>query len=311
MEKTKSFARFAWAVLFVNMLVVLWGAFVRATGSGAGCGSHWPLCNGEVIPRAPQIGTIIEFSHRLSSGLALILVVILFVWAWKIFPKKHPVRLGASLSFFFIITEALVGAALVLFKWVAQDASTGRVISIAVHLVNTFLLLASITLTAWWASGGSPIQIKGNGKKSWVLISALAGVLLIGVTGAITALGDTLFPSASLAEGIRQDFLSTGHILIRLRIWHPITAVLVAFYVGFIAYWEWNSNQDYWVRRFSATLGGLFILQLCAGLLNVFLLAPVWMQLIHLLLAESVWISLILLTASVLAKKDDSKGEPL
>ncbi len=306
MKKSKSFTRFAWAVLFVNMLVVLWGAFVRATGSGAGCGAHWPLCNGEVIPRAQQIETIIEFSHRLSSGLALILVVILFVWAWKISTKQHPVRLGASLSLFFIITEALVGAALVLFKWVAQDASTGRVISIAVHLVNTFFLLASITLTAWWASGGSAVQIKGNGKKSWVLIPALVGVLLIGITGAITALGDTLFPVSSLAEGIRQDFLDTAHILIRLRIWHPIIAVMVASYTGLVCYWEWKSNQDPWIKRFSAILGGLFILQLCAGLLNIFLLAPVWMQLIHLLLAELVWITLILLTASVLAKKDDS-----
>lgn len=306
MKKSKSFTRFAWAVLFVNMLVVLWGAFVRATGSGAGCGAHWPLCNGEVIPRAQQIETIIEFSHRLSSGLALILVVILFVWAWKISTKQHPVRLGASLSLFFIITEALVGAALVLFKWVAQDASTGRVISIAVHLVNTFFLLASITLTAWWASGGSAVQIKGNGKKSWVLIPALVGVLLIGITGAITALGDTLFPVSSLAEGIRQDFLDTAHILIRLRIWHPIIAVMVASYTGLVCYWEWKSNQDPWIKRFSAILGGLFILQLCAGLLNIFLLAPVWMQLIHLLLAELVWITLILLTASVFAKKDDS-----
>jgi heme A synthase len=180
-----------------------------------------------------------------------------------------------------------------------------------VHLVNTFLLLASITLTAWWASGGKPIQVKGNGRKSWVFIPALVGVLLIGITGAITALGDTLFPATSLAEGIRQDFLNTGHFLIRLRIWHPIIAVLVALYTGFVSYWEWKSNQYLIVKRFSAILGGLFILQLCAGLLNVLLLAPVWMQLIHLLLAESVWITLILLTASVLAKKDDSKGEPL
>jgi heme A synthase len=311
MGKSKSFTRFAWAVLLVNVLVVLWGAFVRATGSGAGCGAHWPLCNGEIIPRAPQIKTIIEFSHRLSSGLALILVVTLFVWAWKIYPRKHPVRLGASLSIFFIITEALVGAALVLFKWVAQDASTGRVISIAVHLVNTFLLLASITLTAWWASGGNAIQFKGNGKKSLVLILALAGVLLIGITGAITALGDTLYPGTYLAGGIQQDYLKTGYFLFRLRIWHPVIAVLVAMSIGFVSYWEWNTNLDHCVKRFSSILGGLFILQLGAGLLNVFLLAPVWMQLIHLFLAESVWITLILLTASELAKKDDLKGDPL
>jgi heme A synthase len=139
------FAKYAWGVLAYNILVILWGAYVRATGSGAGCGSHWPLCNGEVIPRAEQVETLIEFAHRLTSGLSLLLVVGLLVWAFRSYPKGHLVRLGAGLSMFFIITEALVGAGLVLFEWVAQDVSSGRVISMAVHLVNTFLLLASLT----------------------------------------------------------------------------------------------------------------------------------------------------------------------
>lgn len=304
MNKLNKFSQFAWGVLFYNVLVVLWGAYVRATGSGAGCGSHWPLCNGEIVPRGKQVETLIEFTHRLSSGLALILVVGLFVWAWRIYPKQHPVRLGASLSFLFIITEALVGAALVLFAWVAKDASIGRVISIAVHLINTFLLLASIALTAWWSSGVMTVKLKNARGRTWILIVGLAGVLLIGVTGAITALGDTLFPSASLVEGLQQDFSGTGHFLIRLRVWHPIIAVMVASFIGFVALWEWNSSSDPWIKRFSAILGGIFILQLGAGLVNVFLLAPVWMQLIHLLLADLVWIILILLTASVLAIKE-------
>ena len=311
MNKARIFARFAWAVLIVNMVVVLLGAFVRATGSGGGCGAHWPLCNGVVIPRDPQIQTRIEFTHRIGSGIALVLVGTLFIWAWIIFPKRHRVRLGASLSLFFIIMEALVGAALVLFEWVAQDVSTGRVISIAVHLVNTFFLLASIALTAWWASGGKSIRLKGDGDKGWIFVPSLVGVLLIGMTGALTALGDTLFPVTSLAEGIQQDFLSTSHFLIRLRIWHPFIAVAVALYTGFVAFREWKSSQDMWTKRFSFTLGSLLIVQLIVGLINLALLAPIWMQLIHLLLAESIWITLILLTASVLAIKDESQGEPL
>jgi heme A synthase len=311
MSNTRIFARFAWAVLFVNMVVVLLGAFVRATGSGAGCGAHWPLCNGVVIPRDPQIQTKIEFTHRIGSGIALVFVMTLFIWAWVIFPKHHRVRIGASLSLFFILMEALVGAVLVLFEWVAQDVSTGRVISIAVHLVNTFFLLASVTLTAWWASGGKPIRLKGNGNKGWFFVPSLAGVLLIGMTGALTALGDTLFPVSSLAEGIQQDFLSTSHFLIRLRIWHPFIAVTVALYTGMVAFREWKSSQDKWTKRFSLALGSLLKLQIMAGLINLALLAPVWMQLVHLLLAESVWITLVLLTASVLAIKDESQGEPL
>jgi cytochrome c oxidase assembly protein subunit 15 len=165
--KLNRFAKYTWGVLALNLAVILWGAYVRASGSGAGCGSHWPLCNGVVIPRAPQIETIVEFTHRLSSGLSLVLVVGMLVWSFRAFPKGDKVRLGASLSMFFIITEALVGAGLVLFKWVAQDASLGRAISIGIHLVNTFLLLGSITLTAWWASGGQSIQLKSRSLITW------------------------------------------------------------------------------------------------------------------------------------------------
>lgn len=160
MDKRRVLSRYAWGVLAFNLAVVLWGAYVRATGSGAGCGSHWPLCNGEVIPRALEVETQIEFAHRLSSGLALLLVIGLFVGAMRLYPRGHVVRSGAGLSLLFIITEALVGAALVLFSWVAQDASLGRVISVAFHLINTFLLLATITLTAWWSSGGKPISLR-------------------------------------------------------------------------------------------------------------------------------------------------------
>lgn len=304
MYKIEKFRMFSWGVLFYNVVVVLWGAYVRATSSGAGCGSHWPLCNGEIVPRSPHVETIIEFAHRLSSGVALIMVVTLFVWAWRIYPKKHPVRMGASLSLLFILTEALVGAALVLFAWVARDESLGRVISIAVHLINTFLLLASIALTAWWSTGAGRDRLEGGGGKTWILLAGLAGVLLIGVTGAITALGDTLYPTTSLAEGLQQDFSGTAHFLIRLRVYHPIIAVLVSGFIGFIVFREWRSSRDAWVRRFSVMLGGIIILQLSAGVLNVFLLAPVWMQLLHLFLADVVWISLIILTAALLVKKE-------
>ena len=137
------FTKFAWFVLLYNLFVILWGAFVRATGSGAGCGSHWTFFNGEVIPQAPVVETLIEFTHRISSGLALLLVLGMVVWAWRIFPKSHPVRFGAGISLLFEITEALVGALLVRFEWVADDVSMGRVVSISVHLLNTFLLVAS------------------------------------------------------------------------------------------------------------------------------------------------------------------------
>lgn len=298
------FAKFAWGVLVYNIGVILWGAFVRATGSGAGCGSHWPLCNGVVVPRSVQIETIIEFTHRLTSGVALLLVIGLLFWAFRAYPQGHIVRLGASLSLFFIITEALVGAGLVLFEWVAHDVSAGRVISMGVHLVNTFILLACLTLTAWWASGGERLQLRGQGTALWALGLGLLGVLVLGVTGAITALGDTLFPAASLSEGIRQDFASEAHFLVRVRIWHPIIAIMVGLYLIFVSglLAMFRSNRS--IKRFALALVVLFVVQLGAGLVNLLLLAPVWMQIVHLFLADAVWITLVLLAANTFAESE-------
>ena len=292
------YAKYAWGVLIYNLFVILWGAYVRATGSGAGCGSHWPLCNGEVIPRTGQLTTMIEFTHRLTSGVALLLVLVLFIWGFRKYEKYHPVRLGAVLSLIFIITEALVGAGLVIFEWVADDASTGRAVSIGVHLVNTFLLLASLTLTAWWASGGRKVQLRNQGIFLWLYLAGCIGVVLIGISGAITALGDTLFPIESLQEGIKQDFASSSHFLIRLRIWHPVIATIVGLYLIFISLLLGMFREAKVTRRLAAALSILFLVQLFAGMINLILLAPIWMQLLHLLLADLVWIILILLGAN-------------
>src|SRR6266545_7603351 len=114
--KLNRFATYAWAALGYNLFVIVWGAYVRASVSGDGCGSHWPLCNGEIIPSVGQTKTLIELTHRLSSGLALLMVVGLVAWAWRAYPKKHMVRQAAMFSLLFILTEALVGAGLVLFR---------------------------------------------------------------------------------------------------------------------------------------------------------------------------------------------------
>jgi heme A synthase len=306
-SQMSKFAKYSWFVLVTTIGVILWGALVRATGSGAGCGSHWPSCNGVVVPLNPSTETLIEFTHRATSGIAFLLVVGMLVWAFRLYPKGHHVRLGASLSMFFMITEALVGASLVLFGWVADDASLGRAISISVHLVNTFLLLAAQSLTAWWATGGAAISLRGHGLVLAALAGGLLGVMAIGVTGAITALGDTLFPASSLAEGFRQDIDPTAHFLIQLRVFHPLIAILVGFYHFFVAGLIGLFTSNLPVKRFSIAVIGLFFIQLVAGVVNLVLLAPIWMQLVHLFLADMVWISLVLLTASVLAVEGSGK----
>ena len=304
MLKFSRLSKYAWFVLAVNIAVILWGAFVRATGSGAGCGSHWPLCNGVVIPRAQQIETVIEFTHRATSGIAFILLLILVIWIFKIFPRGHRLRFSSGIAMVFMITEALVGAGLVLFEWVASDASLGRAISIVIHLINTFLLLAFLTITAWWAKGGRNIILGVRDSSFWIILIGLLGTIFLGASGALAALGDTLFPVVNLAEGLRQDFSSTAHFLIRIRILHPTLAVIVGFYLIVITGIITSRKDDDWVQRFGKFLIIAVILQFGAGLLNVFLLAPIWMQLVHLLLADTIWIVCILFLANVFADND-------
>jgi heme A synthase len=295
------FARFAWGLLAYDVAVVAWGAYVRATGSGAGCGRHWPLCNGEVVPREPRVQTLVELSHRLSSGLAMALTLVMLVWALRAYPKGHIVRRGAGVSMALMVVESLIGAGLVLFELVAHDASMKRALSVCLHLVNTFLLLASTALTAWWASGGARPKVRGQGAAAWAAAVPLAAMFLVGGSGVVTALGDTLFPPATLAAGLAQDLAPGAHLFVRLRALHPALAVttVASILVASAALRVLRPSRT--VNRISYALAGLAFLQVGAGLLDVVTLAPVWLQLVHVVLADAVWCALVLLAGSALA----------
>jgi heme A synthase len=280
-------------VLAFNIGVVLWGAYVRATGAGAGCGNHWPLCNGEVVPRPRSIEMLIEFTHRATSGLALIAIAGLVFWAYRAYPRRHVVRTGAALSGLFIITEALVGAALVLFQHVAHDQSAARALWISLHLANTFTLLAVLALTAWWGTTSeAPLRRPG-----WIAISALAALVLVGISGAIAALGDTLFPATSLSGGLRQDFSQSAHIFVRLRVFHPGIAIAAAALLIFGVVREMRARRCETTQMFGIAVISLVFAQLILGAVNVTMLAPVPMQMVHLLVADLVWVSAVLFTA--------------
>jgi heme A synthase len=297
----KTFARYAWAVLAYNLGVVLWGGFVRATGSGAGCGNHWPLCNGTVTQHSPSAATIIEFTHRITSGLDLALVALLAIWAFRRFPRQHPVRLGAALSALFLVTEALIGAALVMLQHVAKNASVSRAYSLSTHLINTLTLLACLTLTAWWSTervGQAVPPALPRRKAVWMAGVSLASVVVLGVSGAITALGDTLFPASSLAAGLAQDLDPAANIFLRLRLFHPLIAAAVGAWLLLYAVSSASRRPDVAGRAWN--LVALLGAQIVAGVVNLLLLAPVWMQLVHLLLADLLWITLVLLSASML-----------
>lgn len=308
MAVSPRYARLAWGTLAFNLLVILWGGVVRATGSGAGCGGHWPLCNGEVVPPAPAVATLIEYSHRLTSGVALLLVAALVVGAWRGYPRGHRVRLGAALSGVFIITEALVGAGLVLLDLVAQNTSAARGYWVAGHLANTFVLVGVLTLTAWWASGGVPVRLKHQGGPVLMLVFALVGVLVLGMTGAVTALGDTLFPATSLATAEAQTFSRAAHIFVRLRLWHPVLAVAFGIALLGVVRVLAATRRGQFTATLAPAVIGLYLLQLLLGVLNVALLAPLAVQLAHLFVADLVWIALVLFTADALGTETQPSG---
>jgi heme A synthase len=305
-----SLARFAWGLLAYEVLVVAWGAYVRATGSGAGCGRHWPTCNGEILPRAPRVETLIELSHRLSSGGALIGTVVLLVWALRVHPRGHRVRRGAALTMCLMLAEALIGAALVLFELVAHDASMKRALSMSLHLVNTFLLLASTATTAWWASGGAAIRLRGR-RGTTAVVEVVLGLLLlamlvVGASGAVTALGDTLFPAPSLSAGIAQDFAAGSHLFVRLRAIHPMLAMTTAGAIVVAMGLVRSLRPGREVSILSKLATSLAVAQVAAGVGDVLTRAPVAMQLVHLALADLVWISLVLTAVAALAEPEPS-----
>ena len=309
-------ARYCRFVLAYNLAVIVWGAYVRASGSGAGCGSHWPSCNGEVVPLRPSTATLVEYSHRVSSGLVLVLVAVLAVWAFRAAPKGHPLRRGAVLSLVFTLSEAAVGAGLVLFKLVAHDESLARALAISTHLLNTLLLLAALTLAAYAAgafrtaaAAGSavPALVQGRGpgrhpRPGWSFALALAATMAIAATGAVAALGDTLFPASSLGQGLAQDLSPASHLLLRLRSIHPLLAIALGAYLLYLCNQVVAAGTaGAAARRQANRLRLLVIGQWTLGLLNIALLAPVWLQLTHLLVADLLWIVLVLLALETLA----------
>ncbi|MES2124693.1 MAG: COX15/CtaA family protein [Gemmatimonadota bacterium] len=300
-RRSPSIARFAYITLLVNLVVILWGGLVRATGSGAGCGNHWPLCNGEIIPQSPTVHTLVELTHRLTSGAALLLVVALVVITRRHFAAGHWARRGAVASLILMLAEAAIGAGLVKFELVAHDASLARAFSLGAHLVNTQLLLAAILLTARWASGrGAPTRETIGGRWWWLALALLA-LIVVGMSGAIASLGDTLFPARTLREGLAQDGDPTAHILLRLRVWHPALALFTGSMLIALAAAARRWHDDARLASAARMVGVMVMVQWSIGVLALVLLVPMAIQLLHLLSADVLWLSVVHFAAEATA----------
>ena len=279
-QSPRSLQVFASLTLAAVLGVILWGAYVRASGSGAGCGAHWPVCNGTVVPRAPSTQTLIEYTHRVTSGLSLLLVVALFIAAVRVHPRGHTVRNAALASLVLMLVEAALGAGLVLLELVALDASVRRAVAMSLHLTNTFLLLAALGTCTWHTFAG---PLRARVRQGPGLLVAVVGFFVVGISGAIAALGDTL-----VQLGVKSTFVE---LLIGLRVSHPVLAVAECLLLFAVCSQLWSQRPG--TRRPLAWLGGLFVLQLVVGVSNVALAAPVWLQLVHLLVADCVWLALV------------------
>jgi len=295
---SQALRRFAWAVLVYFIAVILWGTLVRATGAGAGCGNHWPLCNGTVIQHSPSTNTIIEFTHRVTSGISFFSAVGLLIWTFAGTVRGHLARATAVATVAFTLIEAILGAFLVKLGLTAQSQSPLRPAYLALHLTNTLLLLAALTLTAHMLS--RPRGYLRGAIRFVAPVGAIAGiivVLAVGVTGSLAALGDTLFPASSLASALSQDFSSTSGWLVRWRWTHPTIAFAASIFLIWLLV-RAAQRSAYWDNRgLSALVLLLLAAQYVLGVLDVVLLAPVWLQIAHLLGADVFWAALVVLTA--------------
>lgn len=290
-QHTQRFQRFAIGAIFYTIGVIMFGAWVRVTGSGAGCGRSWPTCHGTAIPRPEAVETIIEFTHRLTSGVSLLLVLILLWLAIRWFPKKHLARKWAKLSVLFMILEALLGAGLVLFELVVDNDSIFRAFSMTAHLVNTSILMACMVCTAYWGGLHNPQPRRIERTLRTGIVLGMYALLLTSMTGAITALGDTLYPAESSRHAISAGLEATSHFLVRLRLLHPVIALGAGALVAIVSAGAGIRTEPEQVetRRWAYATCALVIGQVIFGFVNIALSAPAWMQLVHLGMATTLW----------------------
>jgi heme a synthase len=291
----RSLRRFAWFVLGYNVAVIVWGSAVRATGSGGGCGEHWPLCDGTLVVHHPAIATLIELSHRITSGIDTLFVLALAIWVFVAMPRRHWARACAVAVLILTFNEALLGALLVELGLVAHNQSPARALYLGLHLTNTLLLLAALTLTAHFLS-----RRTGNMRGSVefrtpaLALTGLIAVLFVGVTGSLAALGDTLFPAHDLLRAIAQDFSPGSDWLLRIRWLHPAFSLIAGIFIVWLVV---RGLRRVETRALAFLVLGLLGLQYLLGIADLALLAPTWLQMTHLLGADLLWIALVVLSA--------------
>lgn len=306
----KAVRRLSWATLLFTVAVILGGMVVRATGSGAGCGDTYPRCDGHIIPIFDNPSTAIEFTHRMMTAALGLAFVALVVVVARRYGMRSRVGRPLAWSIGFFLGEVAIGALLVVFGWVEDDASIGRLIAVSVHLVNTFLLLGALTVTVHVASGGRSVRLDRRGGPDGRVLAGVGVLLVVGASGAINALADTLFPAGDVAAATIEAYGSAGQFLIDARTLHPLIAVAGGVTLFFLA----RSPQlalGPRERRLAITVQAIIGLQMLVGVVNIAMLTPLETQIVHLLVADILWIVWVFLAAAVLSRADDPATVPV
>ena len=293
------FAKFVWLVLLYNLAVIGWGVYVRASKSGDGCGSHWPLCDGNPHAYNGPLAKLIESSHRYSTEFAGLLALAVVVWAFRAFPKRHLSRLWSVVFLGFTAFEAWIGRELVVYKLVVDNNSAIRAEVMAFHGVSTFLLLGSLCLTGLFAAGIKPIRLKNQSSVGWILFMAAFGLITIAVSGSISALGHTLYPTDNVLKAALDP---NTFWMVRIQPLHPLIAVSVGLYLMLASGLVTHLRPDPLVKTASKWLVGIYIGQLVLGAANIWMKAPIPIQMAHLVLADANWISLVVLATLALGE---------
>lgn len=301
----------AWITLGITVATIVMGAVVRATHSGDGCGPNWPTCEGTlVLPGTGERAQLIEFSHRAISGVSLIAVIVLAVMVFRAYVSGHPARKAVLWSVGLLIVEALIGAVIVIYGWVAEDRSAARQISVPLHLVNTFLLTAAMTYTIWVIDGYARPQLKAVPRRTRALLGLSFGLLLVAATGATTSLADTLFAAESVSEGIGQDFDRESALIVELRILHPIVAIGAGVLIAWFIWRHLDELEDGGHALAARVVVFGIAVQATLGFVHIALLTPIVTGLIHLFIAQALWIAFVWVALALLESPRDAEAVP-
>jgi heme A synthase len=294
--KNQRFAVYTWGVLFYTIGVVLLTAYVQAV-----CHSNGLLCH-LTAPISPVANlSLLEWAYHISAAGALLLTGALLVWSRRVYERGAAVRRVAWLAMGFAILDVLTGARAMQVAQMDTYVSTTHMLWMLLDLSTTLLLVANLALCAWWAAGNAIMQTRPDGLISIAMGSVFVLLLLVSASGSIATPDSARFATVTVAASLQADVHTMFQVLNRMGDLHPVLAMLMSIYVAGVAWLMYHHTQTSTTRRLAVLVTVFIILEIVVGVLNLTLLTPIALQLLHLLLHTLLWITLTLLASEALA----------